>query len=522
MYDLTQFTLEDITKSGSALRNLGMGAASMEEVANKIVYYLYNHLIDQDTGVNSCLLIRFFRTYPYKELDKTLRKRACRQLGNASQLPEMKWMTMLATAGERPEWNSTQASINHQLIPLVDEDDFTKKLPMMSQLVKQFGLDVNTLLTPPELLVDLEQRTYNVFYVPEAVGSPYIPAQDEFVIPYKIKSVLGFGGLLPSGNLFVIILFSKVYIPRDTADMFKTLGLNSKIALLPFDSFKSIGEDSPSGVEIKSQVAALKQLLEVNDQTVLKQAEKLKQAADAQIEELKKLNQLKDDFLSTVSHELRTPVASMRMAIQMLEVSLSQRTCIEEVTSVSRYLQILKDECKREISLINDLLNLQGLETRSVSSQLQVIQLQHWIPHILKPFQLSAQNHQQSLQAEIAAELPPLLCDPVILERILSELLQNACKYTPSGERIMVVAQAKSGMIQLSVSNSGVEIPAEELPRIFDRFYRISGNDPWKQGGTGLGLALVKRLVEHVSGSIQVQSEENNTCFTVTFSQRHH
>jgi len=84
------------------------------------------------------------------------------------------------------------------------------------------------------------------------------------------------------------------------------------------------------------------------------------------------------------------------------------------------------------------------------------------------------------------------------------------------------LAQAKSGMIQLSVSNSGVEIPAEELPRIFDRFYRISGNDPWKQGGTGLGLALVKRLVEHVSGSIQVQSEENNTCFTVTFSQRHH
>jgi hypothetical protein len=78
----------------------------------------------------------------------------------------------------------------------------------------------------PQFLVELEQKTYHVFHVPQAVGSAYIPAQQEFVLPFGIQSVLGFGGMLPSGNLFVVILFSKVYIPRETADMFRPLSLS--------------------------------------------------------------------------------------------------------------------------------------------------------------------------------------------------------------------------------------------------------------------------------------------------------
>jgi hypothetical protein len=107
---------------------------------------------------------------------------------------------------------------------------------MIAQLIKQFGLEVETLLgADPTQLVDLTQRTFNVFYVPDAVGSPNIPAQDEFVIPSGIRSVLGFGGVLPSGDLFAIILFSKVPISREVAEMFKRLALNAKVAVLPFD-----------------------------------------------------------------------------------------------------------------------------------------------------------------------------------------------------------------------------------------------------------------------------------------------
>jgi hypothetical protein len=235
MYDLTRFKLRDMTECGAALRKLGSGSFSMEEVATRIVGYLYEHLGDKQTGEKSCVLIRFFKTHPYDELDAELRDFACGMLDCNSLSPRIKCLTLLATAGARPEWNSRQKSTRHKALPLVSSQ-VVAKYPMISQLIKQFGLDIGTFLEPEStIMIDLEQKTYNVFYVPEAAGSPYVPAQEEFVIPYQIKSVLGFGGMLPSGNLLAIIMFSKVQIPWDTADMFKTLALNAKLAVLPFD-----------------------------------------------------------------------------------------------------------------------------------------------------------------------------------------------------------------------------------------------------------------------------------------------
>ena len=105
---------------------------------------------------------------------------------------------------------------------------------MISQLIKQLGIDVGTILKPdPALVLELEQKTYNVFFVQEAAGSPFIPAQENFVIPYKVRSVLGFGGLLPSGDLYAVLLFARVSISRDSADIFRNAAMNLKVALLP-------------------------------------------------------------------------------------------------------------------------------------------------------------------------------------------------------------------------------------------------------------------------------------------------
>jgi signal transduction histidine kinase len=104
----------------------------------------------------------------------------------------------------------------------------------------------------------------------------------------------------------------------------------------------------------------------------------------------------------------------------------------------------------------------------------------------------------------------------------LTELLNNACKFTPSGEKIVVQAQTVEMLnptsvpkIQISVSNWGVEIPASKLTRIFEKFYRISSHDFWNQGGTGLGLALVQQLVVHLGGKVSVESSAHQTCFSV-------
>ncbi|MBD2101448.1 GAF domain-containing sensor histidine kinase [Leptolyngbya sp. FACHB-261] len=245
---------------------------------------------------------------------------------------------------------------------------------------------------------------------------------------------------------------------------------------------------------------------------------RLYQAAQVQVVELKKVNQLKDDFLDTVSHELRTPIANMKMAIKMLQIASSDE-------QRQRYLQILQTECNREADLINELLDLQRLEAGAELLELEPLHLQQWLPPVVAPFQERATSREQCLQVRVAPDLPVLPTNPSSLERIVAELLNNACKYTPPGGTITVSVAPKPNtlglrpysakVVELKVVNSSMDIPASELVHIFEKFYRIPSSDPWKQGGTGLGLALVKRLVEQIGGQIRAKSQANETSFTV-------
>jgi PAS domain S-box-containing protein len=247
---------------------------------------------------------------------------------------------------------------------------------------------------------------------------------------------------------------------------------------------------------------------------------RLYQAAQAQVEELERLNRLKDDFLSTVSHELRTPMSNIKMAAQMLEILLKQPTLEDQSARMSQYLRILQDECQRETRLINDLLELSRLDAHVEPLNLSTIALQVWLPHIAEPFESRIHSQQQQLCLQIPADLPAFTTDLSYLERILSELLHNACKYTPSGETITLAVQLSAQQLVFSVINSGVEIPASELARVFDRFYRIPNNDPWKHGGTGLGLALVKKLAECLGGKMTAESETGQTRFQLVLPLR--
>jgi hypothetical protein len=235
VYDLTKFTLRDMTLCGAALRTLGEAAQSLEDVATQIARYLYEHLRDQQSGERACALVRFYKTHHFGGLSAELQRFARQVLSGQPASPDMKCLTLMATVGEKPDWNARETSVGHQAIPL-PSPEIVAQVPMIANLIRQFGLEIHTVLQPdPQFLMELEQKSYNVFHVPQAVGSAYIPAQQEFVIPFGIQSVLGFGGMLPSGNLFVVILFSKVYIPRETADMFRPLSLSVKLAVLPFE-----------------------------------------------------------------------------------------------------------------------------------------------------------------------------------------------------------------------------------------------------------------------------------------------
>ena len=233
-YDINHFTIREMTECGKALRTIGEGARSMEEVADRIVRYLYDNLIDGETGMRACALVRMFKTHAYEGLDAELQEFAQKMLGDKPAYPGMKCMVLLATTGDEQQWRSRKTSKGHKAVPLPSEEAINE-IPMFLPLIEQFGMKADMLIKPdPKFLLDLEQRAYNVYYVPEALGNPYISAQKGFIIPYKIRSILGFGGLLPSGEMFAVPIFFKVPVSREAADLFRPISLNVKIAILPF------------------------------------------------------------------------------------------------------------------------------------------------------------------------------------------------------------------------------------------------------------------------------------------------
>ncbi len=234
VYDLSRFQLSDMTRMGPLLRDIGAGARSMEETATRITSFLREHLVDGE-GAPTCALVRLYRTMPFSKLDASLRHFGANKM-QAHELSETtRCLTLLGTSGEKSAWQSRHASRDHRTIPLPSEDA-VKSIPMVSQLLVQLGLSVaHVVAADPKLVLELEQTTYNVFFVPDAVGSPYIPAQKDFVLPHAIRSVLGFGGVLPSGDVFAVLLFTRMLIQRETADIFRNAAMNAKVALLPFD-----------------------------------------------------------------------------------------------------------------------------------------------------------------------------------------------------------------------------------------------------------------------------------------------
>ncbi|MUH00863.1 response regulator [Scytonema sp. UIC 10036] len=228
---------------------------------------------------------------------------------------------------------------------------------------------------------------------------------------------------------------------------------------------------------------------------------------------LSEINKFKDEFLSIVSHELRAPLSNIRMAIQLL-----QNMGIAE--HGQQYINILKAECDREMTLINDLLDLQKAELGTTGHfNPEPLELQPWVLNIVDGFSARIHEHQQTLRLNVPSEIPPLISDNTCLTRIVGELLNNACKYTATGGEIAVSIQndiSTSNTI-ISISNS-TAIPPTALPKIFDKFYRVRSPEFKKQPGTGLGLALAQKLIEQLQGTIEVESLDGWTTFTLKLS----
>jgi signal transduction histidine kinase len=244
------------------------------------------------------------------------------------------------------------------------------------------------------------------------------------------------------------------------------------------------------------------------------------------VDELELICQKKDDFINNIAHDLRAPLMNIKMAMRMLRISMrgdSELTSLLSGHPAERYLAVLEQECDREVELINNILDLQRLETLITPTKgtasdrvnLESIEIESWLSTTVESFSYRAHESQQQIVTSISKSVPTILTDRVCLTKILTELLNNACKYTCIGGDILVSIDSnlKSELLTIQIRNQA-EIEGQYLPYLFDRFYRVPGNNRSIQG-TGLGLSLVQKLVEELHGKINVVSSNGWTEFTV-------
>lgn len=233
-FDLTQFDLAAQLRCSRELRKEIAGSTTLEDAARRTSRYFYQESRGPDGEQRACTLVRCYKTHPFSELPADLQLAARRALGGEKPLPGMRCLTLLGTAGDEAAWNSRLRSKGHRAIPLPSVS-IVEQAPMIAQLIREFGLDLAAVVQPaPEVVRDTKGRKYGVFHVAEARGSPYIPAQAEFVEKYGVRSVVGFGGTLASGDLFAVILFSRVPVDAAAAERFRAIALDVKGGFFPF------------------------------------------------------------------------------------------------------------------------------------------------------------------------------------------------------------------------------------------------------------------------------------------------
>jgi signal transduction histidine kinase len=236
-------------------------------------------------------------------------------------------------------------------------------------------------------------------------------------------------------------------------------------------------------------------------QTSLQLQAKLHEVSRKRLEKLQQANQLKDEFISTISHELRTPLTSMSLAIKML------RQVDVDPARRQQYLDILEDQCQREIKLVNDLLKLQQLESHQLEFRPQQISLNQFVS---EQATFVADRWPEKKLLELSLHLPQgssqLETDADSLKHIIEELLINAGKFALPQTMVEVWLTIESAQVIFQIDNLSKPISEVDLAMLFDRFQRGSGTTQQAIAGTGLGLALVKSMVEHIQGSITLKN----------------
>jgi len=221
------------------------------------------------------------------------------------------------------------------------------------------------------------------------------------------------------------------------------------------------------------------------------------------ITRLKELDRMKSEFISMVSHELRTPLASIMGYTEML---LTEGP--GPLTPLQKeFLEISYESSERLLHIVEELLDVSRIDTGRIKLKLETLEMEELVADIVEAMKPAAEGKDISLYLEVAEPLPLLEGDKARLEQVMNNLLSNAIKYTPKGGEVWIRLAGRDDHIEVAVADTGIGIAAEEIPHLFDKFFRASSAVERRIGGTGLGLFITKSIIELHGGKIWVESE---------------
>jgi two-component system phosphate regulon sensor histidine kinase PhoR len=218
------------------------------------------------------------------------------------------------------------------------------------------------------------------------------------------------------------------------------------------------------------------------------------------LSDVRRVEQVRRDFVANVSHELRTPLASIKSVIETLAGG-----ALEDEAAARDFLSRADTEVDRLVQIVEELLELSRIESGELPMAQEPVEMASVVADAVERLRPQAEKQGLSLSVDVAADLPPIIGDAERLARVVVNLLQNAVKFTPAGGSVQVSARLAESDVTVKVSDTGVGIAPEDLPRIFERFYK--SDRARASGGTGLGLAVVKHIVEAHGGTVSVESE---------------
>ena len=227
-------------------------------------------------------------------------------------------------------------------------------------------------------------------------------------------------------------------------------------------------------------------------------------------EKLQSYEDTRNEFLNAVSHELRTPLTYIKGYSDILNKGI-----IKSEAEQKEYLQIIHNEAKRVAFLVDDLFEMSKLQVGEFTLHKEYTDLQPLLEKVIEIFKPAAIEKGLKLNCQLKEQLPDLCIDAHRMEQVFYNLIENAVKYTEHGD-VTIRTFSEKGWIGIEISDTGIGIPSQDLSKIWDRFYRVDKSRTRKTGGTGLGLYIVKQIIEAHNGRIEVRSTENaGTNFTI-------